>query len=157
MFVKDMRQTDTYFVVPRGRLKLREIPGESAELIYYERDETGGPRWSDYEKTIIPRRSPIRHGLERCLGVLIVVKKRRRVFYYKKIGRIHVDAVTGLGNFVEFEIASGRGLARAAAIERELVEMLGIDPRSMISCSYSDLLLSMRSRRRRSQRKEERF
>ena len=27
-----MRQVDTYFIVPRGRLKLREIDGERAEL-----------------------------------------------------------------------------------------------------------------------------
>ncbi|MGE3805010.1 MAG: adenylate cyclase, partial [Gemmataceae bacterium] len=30
-------QVDTYFQVPRGRLKLREIDGQEAALIAYER------------------------------------------------------------------------------------------------------------------------
>src|SRR2546428_3846289 len=33
------RQVDTYFSVQRGRLKLREVAGRPAELIYYERSD----------------------------------------------------------------------------------------------------------------------
>ena len=46
----DLRQTDTYFAVARGRLKLRETPSFPSELVYYERDEDAATRPSDYEK-----------------------------------------------------------------------------------------------------------
>ncbi|RLI38442.1 adenylate cyclase, partial [Candidatus Bathyarchaeota archaeon] len=40
-----VHQTDYYFEVPRGRLKLREVEGsEEAELIYYERADEPKPR-----------------------------------------------------------------------------------------------------------------
>ena len=45
----DLRQTDTYFNVPSGRLKLRETAGLQAELIAYERDEDAADRTSDYQ------------------------------------------------------------------------------------------------------------
>ena len=45
----DLRQTDTYFQVPSGRLKLRETAGHQAELIFHHRDEEGSNRASDYE------------------------------------------------------------------------------------------------------------
>ncbi len=44
----DLRQADTYFEVPSGRLKLRETAGFQAELIFYERAEGSEHRESDY-------------------------------------------------------------------------------------------------------------
>src|SRR2546426_9892657 len=41
-------QTDTFFVAPRGRLKLREICDGSGELIFYERPDLAGPKESLY-------------------------------------------------------------------------------------------------------------
>src|SRR5690242_1868312 len=72
----DLRQTDTYFAVPRGRLKLRETAGYQAELIYYERDESGPSRLSDYEQAASGDGAALRGLLARALGVLAVVKKR---------------------------------------------------------------------------------
>ncbi len=40
------QQTDTYFNVPRGRLKLREGNIENT-LIYYERPDQSAPKQSD--------------------------------------------------------------------------------------------------------------
>jgi adenylate cyclase class IV len=49
---RELKQTDTYFNVPRGRLKLRESGGP-AELIYYQRSDQTGPKRSDYHDSAI--------------------------------------------------------------------------------------------------------
>ena len=41
-------QEDIFFEVPRGRLKLRILAPNSAELIYYEREDGPGPKESRY-------------------------------------------------------------------------------------------------------------
>jgi hypothetical protein len=42
-----LRQHDTYFVVPTGRLKLREMDGKPAELVFYQRANEPTFRGSD--------------------------------------------------------------------------------------------------------------
>ena len=54
-------QRDTYFRVPRGRLKLRESDGETAELIYYERSEETGERWSRFS-FVVKMRAQVRRS-----------------------------------------------------------------------------------------------
>jgi hypothetical protein len=46
-----VEQTDTFFVVPRNRLKIREFPDGSGELISYARDDRQGPTESVYFRT----------------------------------------------------------------------------------------------------------
>ena len=151
-FLREIRQTDTYFVVRKGRLKLREVAGEAAEMIYYERNEGKGPRWSDFERTPVPPGFRLKRALQQSLGIRVIVKKRRRIFYYKKIGRVHVDAVNGLGYFVELEIESSGNLAKAEMIQRELVALLGIERKNEVRNSYSDLILEKADRFRESSR-----
>ena len=50
----DLRQSDAYFHMPTGRLKLRTTAGLQAELICYERDEAATNRFSDYEIALTP-------------------------------------------------------------------------------------------------------
>jgi len=45
--VQTITQTDTFFFVSKGRLKLREFGSGYAQLIYYERDDQEGPKRSD--------------------------------------------------------------------------------------------------------------
>ena len=47
-----LEQTDTYFRVPHGRLKLREIRGQESELIWYERADRAEARSSRFR--IVP-------------------------------------------------------------------------------------------------------
>src|SRR5438477_132463 len=47
-YVGILEQRDTYFAVPHGRLKLREIAGRGAELIGYARGDRAAARGSDY-------------------------------------------------------------------------------------------------------------
>ncbi|HTX17314.1 MAG TPA: class IV adenylate cyclase [Bacteroidota bacterium] len=145
-FLGEIRQTDTYFAVRKGRLKLREVAGEASELIYYERNEGRGPRWSDYETTAIPSGLRIKRALLHSLGILAVVKKRRLAYYYKKVGRVHVDAVGGLGHFVELEVESAGDPKKAEKIRRELIALLMIENRREIRRSYLDLVQEKRKR-----------
>ncbi|MGI9456866.1 MAG: CYTH domain-containing protein, partial [Aeoliella sp.] len=41
-------QTDTFYKVPSGRLKLREFKDGTAELIAYDRPDQTGPKLSSY-------------------------------------------------------------------------------------------------------------
>src|SRR5512140_2251168 len=66
-------QEDTFFNVPRGRLKLRVRPAAAAQLIYYERVDQDGPKRSDYQifETLDPE--SLKLTLGRALGVRGVV------------------------------------------------------------------------------------
>src|SRR3954464_5015854 len=94
----DLRQTDIYYAVPFGRLKLRETPSFSAQLIFYQRDETAEDRFSDYETAHSPEGPALRELLTRALGVLAVVRKRRTLLLLDTT-RLHFDKVEGLGEF----------------------------------------------------------
>ena len=41
-------QEDTFFISPKGRLKLRRFFPAQGELIYYERPDASGPKQSHY-------------------------------------------------------------------------------------------------------------
>ena len=66
----DLYQTDTYFHVPSGRLKLRETAGFSAELIFYQRAETAPNRPSDYLTSEASDPASLRDLLDASLDVL---------------------------------------------------------------------------------------
>src|SRR5438445_10928226 len=71
-------QTDTFFVVPRGRLKLREFSDGSGELIFYERPDLAGPKESLYVRCACSDPKAVSAVLGQALGVRGVVEKRRR-------------------------------------------------------------------------------
>jgi adenylate cyclase, class 2 len=148
-----LRQTDTYFNVRTGRLKLREVPGRRGELIYYKRHEKRGPRWSDYEIVKVMEAKRIKETLSRSLGVAAVVKKVRSVYYFKRIARIHFDNVRRLGKFIELEVISKGDSREVKIIHDELVKLLGIRKEEKIATSYSDLIKREGSPRRRKEGK----
>src|SRR3990170_6785187 len=121
----DLRQTDTYFAVARGRLKLRETVGFQAELIFYERDEVSEARPSDYSVVAFKDAGDLREALSRALGVVAVVRKRRTLLLLDTT-RIHLDNVEGLGSFIEIEVpVSGEGQSAAERLTG-LIASLGL-------------------------------
>jgi predicted adenylyl cyclase CyaB len=136
----DLRQVDTYFEVPRGRLKLRETTSFPAELILYKRDEAGGARPSDYEKTSVADAAALKTMLTAALGVRAVVRKRRTLLLLDTT-RMHLDNVEGLGWFLEFEVPVRDG-DEAAAVERleMLLRELSFTQEDGIRASYVDLI-----------------
>jgi predicted adenylyl cyclase CyaB len=135
-------QSDTFFNCPRGRLKLRVIDEQAGELIYYQRPDTAGPSESSYK--IFPVADPpaLHETLSRAYGTLGMVEKERTLFHAGQT-RIHLDRVTGLGDFMELEVVLGDGqtTGEGTAIARKLMERLGIEADQLVERAYLDLLL----------------
>src|SRR5262249_31497745 len=95
-------QIDTYFRVPIGRLKLREIEGKETVLIGYVRPDESSARQSNYHLAPVADAAAMKAVLADTLGIRGVVAKRRRIWLWQDV-RIHLDQVAELGTFVEFE------------------------------------------------------
>ncbi len=137
-------QRDTYFVVPRGRLKLREESPGSAVLVQYERPDDTGARESRYRIVDVPDPSALAAALGAALGVLVVVEKDRRLLLWENV-RIHFDAVRGLGPHIEFEAVAppGSDLEDEHRKIARLRSAFGIADRDLVATSYSDRLLEL--------------
>ena len=134
-------QRDTFFTVARGRLKLRRFADGRGELIFYERDDTTGPKTSTYSKSPCPDAAGMEALLAHALGVRGVVDKRRELFMVGRT-RVHLDEVRDLGHFLELEVVL-RGGEPATEGEREahaLLTALAISPDALLAPAYIDLL-----------------
>lgn len=135
-----LRQRDTYFRAREGRLKLREEEPGGATLVQYDRPDAAAARVSAYRLVPVPDPDGLRAALDAALGTLVVVEKARRLLLWEGV-RIHLDAVEGLGAFVELEgVAPPESdlSAERARVER-LRQALGIE--EVVAESYSDRLL----------------
>jgi adenylate cyclase class IV len=135
------RQTDTFFLVPWGRLKLREIEGQPAALIWYERPDAPGIRTSNYRLVPAPDPAGLKSALRAALGVRGRVVKSRDIFFWHNV-RIHLDDVTGLGTFVELEAVLSDEDGEAISLARldRLCEALAIVSSDALAPAYADLL-----------------
>lgn len=136
-------QRDTYFRVPRGRLKLREGRIEN-NLIYYERDNVSAPKESLVSLLPTLPQSPIKEMLSQALGILVVVEKRREIYFIENV-KFHIDEITDLGAFVEIEAIDAErtiGKDKLLAQCQEFLRLFEIPPPDLVAASYSDLLLA---------------
>ena len=139
-YVGTDHQVDTYFKVPRGRLKVREGRIENA-LIFYERANAPRARRARIEMTLLPRRNSLCAILRHTLPVLAVVDKRREIYFVGNV-RVHLDNVRRLGWFVEVEAISRSGKAgRARHQALRFQKLFEIAPADIVGQSYSDLIL----------------
>ena len=141
--VGTFRQTDSYFRVPEGRLKLREVKDDStAELIYYERENIAGPKSDDAFILRVQEPEELKKILKKILTPLIVVEKVREIYQYKGT-QIHLDTVKKLGKFIEFERQTSddpKRIKKDRLILEKLMKKLKINPSNLESLSYSDLI-----------------
>ena len=134
------RQEDDYFAVPQGRLKLRiEEPG-GATLVSYQRADLPAARDCAYELTPVADPAMTLAELEARHGIRTRVEKIRTLYMLGNV-RIHLDRVTGMGTFIEFEAVLGPDLGerQARAALRSLMGAFGIAASDIESGSYSDL------------------
>ena len=140
-FAGTLEQRDTYFVVPRGRLKLRQTASRGAELVAYARENSAAVRGSDYRLVVVPDPAALVAALEASLGVRGDVVKTRELWMWRRV-RIHLDRVERLGTFLEFEAVldpgepDDEGHRKIAALR----EALHVRDPDLIGTSYSDLL-----------------
>lgn len=137
------RQSDLYFNVPEGRLKLREVKGDSTvQLIYYERENIAGPKSDDAFILRIQEPEELKKIMKRILAPLIVVDKVREIYNYQGT-QIHLDTLKKLGKFIEFERQTTdkpKRIKRDRVILEELMEKLEIEQSNLETLSYSDLI-----------------
>jgi predicted adenylyl cyclase CyaB len=133
-------QVDTYFHVPRGRLKLREGTIENS-LIFYSRPDLTGLKQSDVTLAPLQPNTELRTVLAHALGVLVTVDKEREIYFVDNV-KVHLDQVQGLGAFLEVEAIGA--LPEKEHLEQQCQEFLlafGVREEDFVAGSYSDLLL----------------
>ncbi len=137
--IGELRQTDTYFRIPNGRLKKRETEGEPTEWVFYERPNRITAKVSNF--TIYSEHRALERFGRVPLPVWVVVRKVRELWLIAN-ARIHLDQVETLGRFLEFEALVSRDcdVEAARGCVGELRAAFGPCLGEAIDCSYSDLL-----------------
>lgn len=135
-------QTDTYFNVPNGRLKLREGNIEN-NLIFYERTNQPGPKNSLFHLVKIEDAEGLKEVLTKSNGIKVLVKKKREIYFIKNV-KFHIDEVPGLGSFVEIEAGNMTADLSQEELKQQCdfyLKEFGITSEDLMEVSYSDMLL----------------
>jgi predicted adenylyl cyclase CyaB len=141
--VQIIPQTDTFFYTSQGRLKLRVLASDNAQLIYYTRPNQEGPKRSDYHIYLTNDPENLKRVLELAYGIRGVVRKTRYLYLIGQT-RVHLDDVEGLGQFVELEVVlrEGQSDLEGQAIAEDLMTRLGVERSDLLEGAYMDLLES---------------
>ncbi|MBI1248771.1 CYTH domain-containing protein [bacterium] len=137
-----LRQVDHFYRVPEGRLKLRQINEEHAELIFYRRFDLAGPKTSHYRRVPISHPDQLGLLLDDALQLLGTVTKTRTLYMVGQT-RIHLDEVQSLGDYLELEVVldDSQSEEEGTAIAHDLMQRLSIDPEDLVEGAYLDHLL----------------
>lgn len=140
-FIGEDLQTDTYFNVAEGRLKLREGNIENA-LIRYRREEVKGLKKSDI---ILYKHSPdkaLKDILTDTAGIRSIVIKRRRIYFIENV-KFHFDKVEGLGEFIEAEAIDNTGTIGETNLKMQCdqyIDFFGLKKEDFIDSSYGEMI-----------------
>lgn len=137
-------QVDTYFKVPKGRLKLREGNIENT-LIHYHRPNQAGPKKSEVSLYRAQTDSTLKAVLTMALGILTVVDKKREIYFIENV-KFHIDEVKGLGNFVEIEAIDEQNKISEEDLLGQCehyMKLFGIASTDLLERSYSDMVLAL--------------
>ncbi len=139
------KQTDTYFNVVKGRLKLREGNIEN-NLIFYDRENKAGPKKSNFQLLKIPDPQALKTMLENSLGIKMIVEKEREIFFVENV-KIHLDRVLALGTFVEIEASNLNAPHSFEKLQEQcnyFIQLFEIKERDLLHDSYSDMMLRLK-------------
>jgi len=134
-------QCDTYFHCASGRLKVREIEGRPAQLIWYQRADQTEAKRSDYRLVELSDGPGLIAALAAAMGIRAVVRKRRRIYLHRNV-RIHLDEVDGAGSFLEFEavLSDPPDESESRRLLDALAGRFNLTPDDLLRGSYGDML-----------------
>lgn len=142
-FIGIDHQIDTYFNVPKHRLKLREGNIENA-LIYYERENTAASKES---KILLYQHQPnqtLKQILIETLGIKVVVDKQRSIYFIDNV-KFHFDTLKNFGTFVEVEAIDKDDTIGKEKLQQQCdyyFNFFALKQDQLQQYSYSDLLLA---------------
>jgi predicted adenylyl cyclase CyaB len=142
-------QSDTYFIVPKGRLKLRESNLKNT-LINYYRDENKGTKIAEVMLYPHEPNPMLKKILSEQLGIKVVVNKIRKKYSVKN-AVFHFDLVSDLGNFLEVEITNEVKSYSLEQMETDLDKFLAffeLDKKQLIKTSYCELLMELKNKKK---------
>jgi predicted adenylyl cyclase CyaB len=134
-------QTDTYFNVKTGRLKLREGNIENS-LINYERENIADSKLSNI---ILYKHEPdiaLKNILIKQLGVKTIVYKLRKIYFIDNI-KFHFDIVENLGTFIEVEAIDNKDEFTVEELKKQCdkyFDFFELKKSDLIDKSYSDMI-----------------
>ena len=141
-FIGEDHQKDTYYNVPKGRLKLREGNIENA-LIWYQREDLAGAKQSDI---LLYKHTPddaLKKILLKVHGIKIIVDKIRKIYFVENV-KFHFDRVEGLGTFIEVEAIDSTGEIGIEKLKEQCdfyIKFFEIKQHHFMKESYSDMML----------------
>lgn len=143
-YITTLYQKDTYFLVGKKRLKLREEQ-EKAYLVFYIRSDNGDSKFSKYHIINAPEqiKKSVKKILSLILGIKTTVNKKRELLIYKNT-RIHLDTVESLGTYVELETVFNNHQEKDNLITEHnfVINSLNLNTMQKVPISYSDLIIN---------------
>lgn len=138
-------QTDSYFNVTSGRMKLREGSIENA-LIHYHREDKADAKESDVLLYKSSKNGLLKDLLTRALGILVTINKEREIYFIENV-KFHLDKVDGLGKFIEIEAIGDEGADKDNLMKqcKFYLNLFNIANEDLVPFSYSDMLLAKTS------------
>lgn len=134
-------QTDVYYRVAKGRLKLRRGEIEN-NLIHYDRPDEHAPKESHVSMVTVGSERALDDVLDAALDRDVVVTKQRHILWLDNV-KFHIDTVVELGSFLEVEAIDydgDRGHDTLQGQCHEYMHLLGVGADDLEARSYSDLL-----------------
>ena len=133
-------QTDTFYKVEVGKLKLRKGTIENV-LIHYNRVWAGGAMQTE---VMMYLKNPGSSTIDSVCGGLEVtseIRKLRKIYFIDNV-KFHIDQVEGLGQFIEIEAIDLDGSLGIETLKQQCSyykDLLLIEDEDLINDSYIDL------------------
>src|SRR5207249_10944835 len=124
--------------------KLRSVGGsKEGQLIYYERPDASGVKESRVLLVPVPDAKAVLEILGQVFLVKAEVRKTRAIYRFQGV-QVHLDTVTGLGKFLEFEkiLADDSEREEGRKTLEALRRYFQIPEEDLMASSYSDLVES---------------